>query len=154
MTTPAITALARHPLMAGVTDAQRAVIAECAHTMVFPGGTRLYAEGQPARHFFLILAGAIALQTGAPNHAPVTFQTVEAGDFVGVSWLAPPYRVSFDAHAITTTETLAFDADCLRAKCDADPALGYALMQRFMPALVERLTSARLQALNLYGDLL
>ena len=47
---------------------------------------------------------------------------------------------------------IAFDAACLRGKCDTDPALGYELMQRFAAIMVDRLQAARLRLLDVYGD--
>ena len=42
-------------------------------------------------------------------------------------------------------------ASCLRGKADADPALGYELMRRFIPVIVERLQATRVQMLDVYG---
>ena len=36
-------------------------------------------------------------------------------------------------------------------KCEADHDLGYALMKRFLPVLVQRLQATRLQILDVYG---
>ena len=46
---------------------------------------------------------------------------------------------------------VAFDASCLRGKCDEDPALGYALMQRVAQVMYRRLQAARVRLLDLYG---
>jgi len=46
---------------------------------------------------------------------------------------------------------IGIDARCLRGKCDADHHLGYELMMRFMPVLIERLNAARMQALDVYA---
>jgi hypothetical protein len=46
---------------------------------------------------------------------------------------------------------LGLDGQCLRAKCEADHDLGYALMQRFAQVVVQRLQATRLQLLDLYG---
>jgi CRP/FNR family transcriptional regulator, cyclic AMP receptor protein len=46
----------------------------------------------------------------------------------------------------------AFDGACLREKCAADSALGYALMSRFAQILIERLQWTRLRLLDVYGD--
>ncbi len=70
---------------------------------------------------------------------------------VGVSWLVPPYRWSYDAKALETTRALALDAKCLRGKCDDDHDLGYELMKRFVPVLVERLQATRLQMADVYA---
>jgi len=40
----------------------------------------------------------------------------------------------------------------LRGKCEQDPALGYELMKRFMPVIVERLQATRFRLLDVYGD--
>jgi len=149
VTAPAL--IAQHPLLKGLPASYLATIAECGADATFPKGAALYREGQEQRCFYLIRDGSVALQTAAPDRDPSTFMTLHSGDFVGVSWLAPPFRCSFDAIATSFVRAAAFDASCLRGKCDADPALGYALMQRFIPALIERMTCARLQALDLYG---
>jgi len=43
------------------------------------------------------------------------------------------------------------DGACLRGKCDADPRLGYELMQRFAGLMTSRLQATRLQLLDVYG---
>ena len=76
---------------------------------------------------------------------------MEAGEVFGWSWLFPPYRWHFDVQALDLTRALVFDGQCLRAKCEADHDLGYALMQRFAQVIVQRLQATRLQLLDLYG---
>ncbi len=70
---------------------------------------------------------------------------------IGWSWLFPPYRWHFDARALEVVRVTAFDGACLRGKCEADPAFGYALMSRFAQILIERLQWTRLRLLDLYG---
>jgi hypothetical protein len=36
--------------------------------------------------------------------------------------------------------------------CDADPALGYELLRRFVQVVVDRLQSTRIRLLDLYGQ--
>ena len=62
-----------------------------------------------------------------------------AGDIVGASWLIPPYRWTIDARATEPSLALGIDAACLRGKCEADHHLGYEMMKRFLPVLVNRL---------------
>ena len=45
------------------------------------------------------------------------------------------------------------DAQCLRKKCDDNPALGYQVMKRFLPILADRLQAARVQLVDLYAPL-
>ena len=44
-----------------------------------------------------------------------------------------------EARAIDSVRAFAFDAGCLRDKCEADPAIGYTLMKRFVPIVVHRI---------------
>jgi hypothetical protein len=81
----------------------------------------------------------------------VAFQTAGEGDVVGVSWLVPPYRWLHDARAVDLVRAIGVDARCLRKKCDDDHDVGYAMMQRFVPVLVDRLQATRLQMLDVYG---
>ncbi len=143
--------LSVHPVLQGLAPAFLNHIAECAHQREIPAGTQILTEGDTASHFFLIRTGKVALQTSSPSTKVETFQTLGGSDFIGVSWLAPPYRLAFDAVAMTDVSAIMFDARCLRAKCENDHALGYALMQVFVPAIIERLKCARLKALDLYA---
>ena len=68
-----------------------------------------------------------------------------------MSWLVPPYRWTNDAKAIELTRAIAMDATCLRQKCEGDHDLGYEMMKRFMPILIQRLQATRLQILDVYG---
>ena len=79
-------------------------------------------------------------------------ETIEAGEVLGWSWLFPPYRTHFDARALSSVRATSFDGGCLRAKCEADPSLGYDLMKRFAQVFSERLQWTRLRLLDIYGD--
>ena len=111
----------------------------------------MFHEGGAADEFFLVRHGKIALEIDAPGRAPIVFETVGVGDFVGASWLIPPYRWAFDARAVELTRATSIDAACLRGKCEADHDLGYEMMKRFLPPLVKRLHATRLQLLDVYG---
>ena len=101
--------------------------------------------------FYLIRHGRVALEVARPAAARCTFETLGEGDIVGLSWLLPPYRWGYDARAIELVRAIALDAKCLRGKCEADHDLGYELMKRFVPVLVQRLQATRLQLLDVYG---
>ena len=114
-------------------------------------GQYLFREDDPADWFYLIRHGRVALAVMMPGRGSITFQTVGVGEIVGVSWLVPPYRWTYDAKAIELTRAIAMDAGCLRGKCEQDHDLGYEVMKRFVPILVERLQATRLQILDVYG---
>jgi CRP/FNR family cyclic AMP-dependent transcriptional regulator len=127
------------------------LIAGCGTTTGFGAGDYLFREGEPADSFYVIRRGRIALEVFAPGRGQVILATLGPGELVGWSWLFPPYRWHFDGRAIEPVRALAFDAACLRGKCDADHSLGYELMQRFASSMLARLQATRLQLLDVYG---
>jgi CRP-like cAMP-binding protein len=128
------------------------LIAGCGSTTGFDAGTYLFREGDPADNFFIVRRGRIALEVFAPGRGQTIVATLGPGELVGWSWLFPPYRWHFDGRAVERVRALAFDAACLRGKCDADHTLGYELMQRFASSMLARLQATRLQLLDVYGS--
>jgi CRP/FNR family cyclic AMP-dependent transcriptional regulator len=142
--------LRSHPRFKGMPDDFVQAVAGCARNVVFKEGDYLFHEGEDADDIFLIREGLVSLEMAAPGAGAVTFMTETMGGVIGLSWLVPPYRWTFDARAREEVHAISFDATCLRTKCDADPALGYAVMKQFMPVIVERLHDTRVQMLDLY----
>jgi CRP/FNR family transcriptional regulator, cyclic AMP receptor protein len=136
----------------GMAEEHLALIAGCAQNKVFEDGQYLMREGDPANSFHVVRLGRVALEIFVPQRGGVTIETVETGDLVGWSWLVPPYKVHLDARAVGTAHVVAFDAACLRGKADEDPVLGYELMRRFIPVIVERLQATRVRMLDVYGN--
>lgn len=140
-----------HPFFAGLDEEFIKLVCGCAKNVRFETGQYVFHEGEPADQFYLLRQGRVALQIASPGRGAVTFQTLGEGEIVGVSWLIPPYRWTYDAKALELTRAIAMDATCLRQKCEADHDLGYDVMKRFMPVLIQRLQAARMQILDVYG---
>ena len=140
-----------HPFFADMESAFCTLLCSCAKNVRFEAKQYLFHEGEPADQFYLLRHGRVALEITAPGRGGITFQTVDVGGLVGVSWLVPPYRWTYDAKALDIVRAVSLDAACLRQKCEADHDLGYEMMKRFVPALVERLHATRMQILDVYG---
>ncbi len=143
--------LGETPALASLSGEHRVVIAGCGRNAVFAAGDYLLREGEPEDVFYVIRDGTVAIETFVPQRGAVTVQSLHDGDLLGWSWLVAPYRAAFDSRALTTTHTIAFDATCLRGKCERDPALGYDLLKLFAAIIVQRLQHTRLQLLDVYG---
>lgn len=143
--------VARHPFFAGLGDEVCRMIAGCGRNVRFDAGARIYRQGDPADTFYVIRHGRVALEMPRGGR-PLVYQTLGDSDILNASWLVPPYVCRSDARAVVVTRAIALDAVCLRGKCDADHHLGYELMKRFVPVVIERLAHARLQAMDLYGE--
>lgn len=142
--------VAEHPFVDGLDDKIIATISGCGRNVSFRPDQTIFREGEAADEFYLLRSGVVALEMFAPGQGAFTFTTLRQGQLLGVSWLVPPYRWVFDARAVELTRAIAFDAKCLRDKCDADPVMGYALMKRFITPLSERLHAARIQGADLF----
>jgi CRP-like cAMP-binding protein len=127
------------------------LIAGCAQNTGFEAGEYLFREGGEADTFYLVRHGRVLLETFVPGRGALTVETVDDGDVVGWSWLFPPYRWHFDARALDMVRAVAFDGACLRGKIESDRTLGYELLSRFSPVMLERLQATRLQLLDVYG---
>lgn len=146
------TILTEHPFLKGMTPPYIELIARCATSVRFNKGDYIFREEDEADRFYLIRHGLVALDVYVPHRGPVTIDTIQEGEVLGWSWLFPPYRWHFDARALQLTRAVAFDGKCLRERCDEDVNLGYDLVKRFSLVIMQRLHSARLQLLDLYGD--
>jgi CRP-like cAMP-binding protein len=146
------TILTGHPFLKGIAPAHIELIAGCASNVRFNKGDYIFREDEDADRFYLVRHGLVALDLFVPQRGPVTIDTIQEGEVLGWSWLFPPYRWHFDARALQLTRAVAFDGKCLREKCEKDSQLGYDLVTRFAQVFMQRLQSARLQLLDLYGD--
>ncbi len=127
-----------------------AKLAGCARVEHYDAGAVLIRDGQPAETFFAIRHGKVALELAAPPHGRLVLQTLQEGDVLGWSWLVPPYRWAFDGRAVTLVRTLSFDARGLDRLMGEDTQLGYRLLRELVTLMANRLTTARMQMLDLY----
>jgi CRP-like cAMP-binding protein len=143
--------LAEHPFLAGMPASWLEPLSYQANRSARHAGARLFQEGRPARHFWLIDQGTVALDMHLPGRGDVVVETLGPGTVVGWSWLFPPYTWHFGAVAVTETQAIEFDAAGVLRLCENDPALGYDLSRRFMGVLLDRLQATRVRLLDLYG---
>ena len=140
-----------HKFFAGLDSEYLTLLTGCASNVVFAADSFLFREGEPAETFYLIREGKVALEIAAPGRGALVVQTLGPGDVAGFSWLFDPHRWEFDGRAVERVLAVQMDGACLRGKCDADPRLGYELMQRFAGLMTTRLQATRLQLLDVYG---
>lgn len=143
--------LEAHPFFAGLDDEAIELVVGCATNVHFNPDQYLFRVGDPADRFYVVRRGRVALELHVPGRGQQVVDTVEDDQVLGWSWLVPPYQVFLDARAVSATSAIALDGVCLRGKCDEDPALGYAFMQRVAHVMYERLQSSRVRLLDLYG---
>lgn len=144
--------LSQQPFAEGLEKEVIELMAGCATNVVYQTNEYIFREGDPSDHFYLIRHGTVALEMFLPGRGAHSFLTLKNGEILGSAWLIPPYRWTYDARTVELTRALSFDCKCLRDKCEADHHVGYELMKRFMPPLLERLHTAQLQCIDVYGN--
>ncbi len=143
--------LTSHPFFSGFGADAMQLIAGCASNVHFAAGEYIFAEGAASSQFYVIRHGRVALEVHSPERGPLVIDTMDAGEVLGWSWLVPPYRYFGDARAVTPVSATVLDGACLRGKCVADAELGYQLLKRVTAVMYQRLESARIRLLDLYG---
>ncbi len=143
--------LVNQPFFAGMTDEQVRAVAKSAALVSFDEGSVIFVEGGPARYTYLILEGDVALTLRTQEHGSKIIQTLHRGEFVGWSWMYPPYRWNFDANVQTDVKAVQFDGPKLKKISLADPELGYTMMRRFTEVIVNRMQALRIQLLDVYS---
>lgn len=144
--------LSGNAFFAGLDAASVSELAGCAINMHIRPGEYLFREGQPAEHFYVITRGRIALELFSPASGPHVLDSAGPGEVLDWPWLIPPHRWFFDGRAVESTSVISLDAGCLRGKCEADPRLGYELVQRAAQTMSLRLQATRARLLDVYGN--
>jgi CRP/FNR family transcriptional regulator, cyclic AMP receptor protein len=142
--------LVEHPFFRDLEERHLDLVVGCASNVRFNAGDFIFRHGEEANEFYLIREGMVALEMFVTGQGPVKVQTMGEGEVLGWSWLVPPYRWMFDAHATEMTRAIALDGKCLRNKSEQDHDLGYQLLKRFATVVQKNLDAARLQILNIY----
>jgi CRP/FNR family transcriptional regulator, cyclic AMP receptor protein len=145
-------ALAGHEFVRGLAARYVALLAGAARLAAVQPGHRFFDEGGLASRLWLISSGHVALDLLGPGPQRLIVETIGAGEAIGMSWLAPPFRWQFGAEAIQPTTAFELDTEVLSGLCDADPEFGYLLIRRLMTVAVHRLHATRIRMLDLYAS--
>jgi hypothetical protein len=115
----------------------------------FAAGEIVFRAGEKSLFLHLIVSGDVVLEQSVLDQSrgawPVEIQTLRAGEAMGWSALGSDAVTHFQARAVTPLSTVAFPAEQIRAACESDPALGYALMKRLLEIVTERLDAMRMR---------
>jgi CRP/FNR family transcriptional regulator, cyclic AMP receptor protein len=136
-----------HPFLRGLAPDQVERLASAARHVSLPAQSRLFEEGAIAGSFWLIDAGQVALDMLVPGVGRVVIESLGRGDVLGLSWLHPPYQWRYGAVSTQPLQAFEFDAASVRAACEQDPALGYALLIRLSAVAARRLHATRARLL-------
>ncbi len=95
----------------------------------FAAGELVFHEGDEAVCACILLAGRIGLLIEAGGGRHVVVDTVRPGELFAWSGVVPPHRYTATAHAVEDSEVAFLCGQELESLCDADPVLGYHVME-------------------------
>jgi len=145
-----LSTLRHHPFVLEFEARHVERLAALAKDVRFDRNHVIFREGDECSEFYLVVNGLVALEIAAPGHT-FRVQTLFAGDELGWSAVLMGSGKHFQARALERVEALAFEGADLLAACREDPAFGFALMQRLLGVVAERLQATRLQLLDSYS---
>ncbi len=127
-------------LFAGLTDEQRAVLADLAEERTCAGGEVLFRAADAARYVFVLMEGNVRIQvplSSRPESIGVATIT-QPGQVVGWSGLGGPGHYTASAVCGAETRLIAFDGAALMDALEADCELGFIMMRRINEVIAGR----------------
>lgn len=126
-------------------DQLRTIGERCELTKVKRGETIFHA-GDPAQYLLFVRAGRVELRfqveyAGAIDQYPL--DTVTANGACGWSAVIPPHKYTLTACAVEDSELIRIRQTDLQACCNADPRMGYRVMENIARTIGARYELAR-----------
>src|ERR1041385_6892716 len=135
--------LESHGLLRGLQPKFLRMLAGYSSETEFKPGQWIFREGDPANCFYLILQGRVILETKRDVGEPLVVDRTGAGQFIGWSWLFPPYRWHYSARALEATKAVFFYGTWLRERCEGNPEFGSERVKRMAAFVVRRLEASQ-----------
>ncbi len=140
----AVAALRNFDLLAEFDDAKLAEVGTLIYECNWRADTVIFHEKEAARHFFLLVAGQIALEKdirlgphSPPRRAPIEF--LGPGSALGWSSLVPPFQYSKTAVVTQPTRAFCIDGQAFRDWMLRNPLLGVGVMSQIAALVASRL---------------
>lgn len=112
-------------------------------------GERVYSDGTPASHVFVLLKGRIELRRPTKGGISFLVDDLMAGNLFGISSLTGIERYILNAECVEDSEVLKLEVRALNKILDAEPAVGLAIQRKVSQVFFKRYvdTMEKLQAM-------
>jgi CRP-like cAMP-binding protein len=105
-------------------------------------GERVYAQGNPATHLFVVLKGRVELRRPAQGGLSFLVDEVSVEGVFGISSLSGGERYLLNAECVEDSEVLKVDSQVLRRILDENTVIGYAVQRRITQIFFKRYLDA------------
>lgn len=143
--------LKKHAFFGPLTDSHLRALAMIAEEVSFEAGAVIIEADTPVNGLYLLTSGHVDLYAVSQDkHDPKLRKEflvgeVNPGEPFGISALIEPYLAIAQVRADTACKAIKIEAPGLRALCEVDHDLGYALTRQMARAAMERLAYTQVQ---------
>ena len=138
----AVEKLERHELFALLNPKEVERLSNASGVVKLKEGERLYSEGLPASHLFVLLKGRVELRRPTKGGLSLLVEDLLAGSIFGVSSLTGTDRYLLNAECVEDSEVLKVEGAVLRHVLDENPVVGYAIQRRISQIFFKRYVDA------------
>jgi CRP-like cAMP-binding protein len=105
-------------------------------------GEKLYSEGMPASHFFVLLKGRVELRRPTKGGPSLLVEDLLPGSIFGVSSMTGTQRYLLNSECVEDSEVLKVEGRVLRQVLEQNPVVGYAIQSRVSQIFFKRYVHA------------
>jgi CRP-like cAMP-binding protein len=106
--------------------------------MALKAGEKIYSEGVPASHIFVLIKGRVELKIQTQASSVLLIDDLIEGNIFGVSSLLGADRYLLNAECVEDSEILKIEGKILRQILDENPVVGYAIQRRLSRIFFKR----------------
>jgi len=125
----------------GLSGSQLTAVQECCQKKEFEQDTKLFGEGEPADHLWIVMEGRVDLRCELPGLASSeenTISSISAGGAIGWSCFVSPYKYRLSGYCASgQCELIRIEKEHIIQLFEVDAGAGYVVMSN-MAAVVGR----------------
>jgi len=134
--------LQRQDLFAFLTPKEVERLSNACGVVTLKKGEKVYSEGLPASHLFILLKGRVELRRPTKGGLSFLVDDIPAGGVFGVSSLTKGERYLLNAECVEDSDVLKVESRILRGLLDENPVAGYAIERRISQIFFKRYVEA------------
>jgi len=131
-----------HDLFALLTPKEVERLSSASGVVSLKKGDKVYSEGFPASHLFILLKGKVELKRPAEHSLDLLVDDITEGGVFGVSSLEAGERYLLNAECVEDSNVLKVESRVFRVLLDENPAAGYATQRKLSQIFFKRYVSA------------
>ncbi len=136
-------------ILRGLTKEQRHQIRNLGRIEYYEPNLVICKEGQKAQKLYLVEEGQVAVESRLVIGLSFPISIIYSGQAFGWSALVPPYVYTATVKALSKTRAIAIEQEALLSMTQANPSLGFILMQNVASIVGSRLRTLEMHLVGL-----